>query len=76
VTTSGSGTGAQGEDASSGSTRRRDDDIGLFPGPCWCGFVSAIIAVPDDLDGVFDWCSGGFELHNQHEMTPSLLASW
>jgi hypothetical protein len=31
VTTSGSGTGAEGEDASAGSTRRHGDDAGLFP---------------------------------------------
>ena len=33
VTTSGWGTGAEGEDASAGSARRRGDDAGVFSGP-------------------------------------------
>ncbi len=43
-----------------GFARRRGDDAGLCPGPWWCGFVSAIIAAPDDRAGVIDWRSGGF----------------
>lgn len=35
----------------------RDDDAGLFPGPCCYGFVSAIV-VPEDRGGVIDWRSG------------------
>jgi hypothetical protein len=49
---------------------------GCSRGHAGAGFVSAIIAVPEDRGGVIDWRSDGSAPCGQHEMTPSQLSSW